>query len=108
MVVQNIAGRPNANFGGRYLHARQILLRPALEVYFRKTQSDQSSLPRKRRNGDLEALMLTEMAVKCVKSAVLIVKLLSAKSEKDIFRAWWLNIACKFFMAVLNLLQLSL
>lgn len=78
----------------RYLNARQMILRPALESYFRKQQSPRRFLTTESREAGLQDLMSSKMAIECVASAVNLIEVLSGQPEQHDFTAWWINVTC--------------
>lgn len=79
----------------RYLNARQLILRPALELYFQKQQSTHPTPSLRNRDTGLADVMLSRIAAECVMSAMSVVELLVARRETNDYMAWWLNVSCK-------------
>lgn len=79
----------------RFLYIRQLILRPALEAFFKKQQSTQASLNRTSKDTGLEDLMLGRIAAECVMLAVTLIETLNAHIKLYDFMAWWLNVSCR-------------
>ncbi|KEF53504.1 uncharacterized protein A1O9_10479 [Exophiala aquamarina CBS 119918] len=77
----------------RFLYIRQLILRPALEAFFKKQQNNQGFHNRMSGDTGLEDLMLGRIAAECVMSAVTLVETLNAHIKMHDFMAWWLNVS---------------
>ena len=73
----------------RFLHTSQLTLRPGLEM-FCEMQHD----PQPRYSSPLHGLVLGQLALQCVLSAVQLSGLLSAEISNHQFPCWWYNIGC--------------
>ena len=80
----------------RFLHSRQLLLRPALEMLFKKQQRIKSHGSRHdSAKTKLSDSVLRDMAAQCVLAAVELVEFLAFQIQTQTFVCWWYNITCK-------------
>ena len=81
----------------RFLHTRQLILRPALELLFEKQQQKGSDTTTSKASleAKLQDSMLHNIASQCALSAVDLVDFLASQIQTQTFLCWWYNISCK-------------
>ena len=82
--------------GPRFLHTKQLILRPALEHLFKEQQHDRQYTAERSMEARLQEAMLCEVALQCVLSAKTLVDFLAVQMESYNFTCWWYNISCKW------------
>ncbi|OAL18255.1 hypothetical protein AYO22_10833 [Fonsecaea multimorphosa] len=79
----------------RFLHTRQLVLRPALEILFKHQQDKLTAATnnsKKSLEAELRETTLLEVASHCVRLAADMVEFLGSGIEAESFICWWYNI----------------